>query len=70
MSYQKRTVTVCDFCSDFEWGQEEKWKVGHRYTDEGREPVHLCPDCRETVWYCHDCQDFHPFGEACLPGPE
>jgi len=70
MSYQKRTITICDHCGDLVLEKREEWQVGYRHTDEGRETVHLCPECQEQVWYCPDCDDFHPFGEACLPGPK
>jgi predicted RNA-binding Zn-ribbon protein involved in translation (DUF1610 family) len=69
MSYQTRTITLCDHCDNFEWGHQRDWYVGTRLDDEGKVQVHLCPECQEQVWYCHDCQDFHPLGEECLPEP-
>jgi len=67
MSYEQRILTRCDHCSDFEWGRKRDWFVGHRNDDLGKAPVHLCPYCSTQVWYCHDCEDFHPKDQDC-PG--
>lgn len=67
MSYEQRILTRCDRCGNFEWGRQRDWYVGTRLDGEGKVPVHLCPVCQARVWYCHDCQDFHPINEGCLP---
>ena len=66
MSYQKSTVTICDYCGNSVYDKREEWRVGWRYTDEGKEPIHLCPGCQGKVWYCSNCEEFHPLDETCL----
>jgi len=67
MTIEKRTVTVCDYCGDFAWGNQTSWKVGTRHDDLGQAPVHLCPPCRNKVYYCQDCESFHLHHQICLP---
>ena len=71
MSYDRRTLTICDRCNDFEWGTRKDWIVGMHNTDEGKVYVHLCLRCQDEVWYCSDCDDFHYLDQKCpKPGEE
>ena len=71
MTIEKRTVTVCDYCGDFEWGIQNSWRVGTRHDDLGKAPVHLCPKCRASLYYCQDCEDFHWNNQDCpLEAPD
>ena len=59
---ERKTLTICDRCSAWEWGIEEAWRAGHAY---GGKEVHLCDECREKVWWCNTCRQFHPADAGC-----